>query len=48
MTPEAPKPSKSARAKRNAKAKRRREARPAKSLEDLDAEMEGMCATRLP
>ena len=45
---EAPKPSKSARAKRNARAKRRREARPAKSLEDLDAEMEGMCATRLP
>jgi len=40
VTPEAPKPSKSARAKRNAKAKRRREARPAKSLEDLDAEME--------
>ena len=40
---------KSARAaKRHAKAKRRKEARPTKTLEDLDAEMEGMCATRLP
>ena len=35
---------KSARAaKRHAKAKRRKEARPTKTLEDLDAEMEGVC-----